>query len=154
MRWLIAALLLLAAACAAPRKGTEVSGGLQMYDGRAVPDQVSLRAAGPVRIVDIDGYLPNWRPDQAFASDSIDEFFRGERGNHFLLPGRHVIRVVGTRRGYKAEEKTMWFDGAPGGAYLVRMQPEHETRSMRFWIEDRRTGQPTGGVRGSPDEPK
>jgi hypothetical protein len=69
----------------------------------------------------------------------------------YLLPGKHTVRLRYRGKG-AAVTSNLWFVGEAGGSYLVRAAQTGD--GLKVWIEDEKSGQQTGGVRGSPDEPK
>ena len=46
----------------------------------------------------------------------------------------------------------LWLVTEAGGSYLIKAGQTGD--GLKVWIEDEKTGKPTGGVRGSADEPK
>lgn len=69
----------------------------------------------------------------------------------YLLPGKHTVRL--RYRGHGAAvTANLWFVGEAGNSYLIKAGQTGD--GLKVWIEDEKTGKPTGGVRGSADEPK
>ena len=149
MRLSISAILLFAAACSTvPEGGVEVPGGVQMYQGPFAQQQVRLQSADQwMRVRVIDGLRPIPGKDDTYVPMAIRRFQRPRERNYFLLPGKHVIGLFWSAPGYQGLTTTVWFEGEPGGTYLVRSQ--RDGMQIRFWVEDRRTGRPVGGA-GTP----
>jgi hypothetical protein len=146
MRFGIGVLFLALAGCAAPVA--------KMYDGPvlAPAQQVILR-------VDQRG--------RTFAGERVDiqlvddkktlEFGEGILSSSsgaqavYLLPGKRNVQLRYRGPG-SAVTANLWFIGEAGGSYLVKAGQTGD--GLKVWIEDEKTGKPTGGVRGSPDEPR
>jgi hypothetical protein len=65
----------------------------------------------------------------------------------FLTPGKHTLQV----QSFTAVVD-LWLVAEPGGQYLVK-SGKSTSRGVPIWIEEERTGKPTGGIKGSADEP-
>jgi len=69
----------------------------------------------------------------------------------YMLPGKHTLQLRYRGPG-AAVTAHLWLVGEAGGSYLIKAGQTGD--GLKVWIEDEKTGQPTGGVRGSADEPK
>jgi hypothetical protein len=69
----------------------------------------------------------------------------------YMLPGKHAVQLRYRGPG-AAVTANLWFVGEAGGSYLIKAAQTGD--GLKVWIEDEKTGKQTGGVRGSPDEPK
>lgn len=145
-RFPLIVLILALAGCAAPV--------VQLYQGPtlAPSQQVILRVEQRGRTfasarVDIE------MVDDKRTLDLGQEIASGSRGAQavYMLPGKHTVRARYRGPGTTAIAN-LWFVGEAGGSYLVKGGQVGD--GVKIWIEDEKTGQPTGGVRGSPDEPK
>ena len=140
-------LALTMAGCAASR--------VVMYDGaevdsskhaiiRADPEQSgrSFSTKGRIGIVRVDG-------------SSTTNFFsyaaHGWAGEVAVLPGKHEM-VVRVDYPLSYAMGLLWLVAEAGESYVVKARSKGY--SSFIWIENERTGQPTGGVSGSEDEPK
>ena len=147
MRKLLPAVFFLAlAGCSSPVK--------QMYEGPtlAPSQQVILRVEDRGRTFAgerIDIQLV----DDKRTLDIGEGIFSSSTGAQavYLLPGKHTVRARYRGKG-NAITANLWFVGEAGGSYLVKADQAGD--GLKVWIEDEKTGKPTGGVRGSPDEPK
>jgi hypothetical protein len=137
---------LLLAACAAPVA--------QMYEGptRAPSEQVVLRVEQRGRTfagerVDIQ------MVDEKRTLGTGEGILSSSSGAQaaYLLPGKHTVQLRYRGPG-SAVTANLWFVGEAGNSYLIRAGQTGD--GLKVWIEDEKTGKPTGGVRGSPDEPK
>jgi hypothetical protein len=138
--------LFLLAACAAPVA--------QMYEGptRSPSEQVVLRveqrgrtfAGERVDIQLVDDKRTLGTGEGIFSSSSGAQAV-------YLLPGKHTVRLRYRGPG-AAVTSNLWFVGEAGGSYLVRGAQVGD--GVQVWIEDEKTGNRVGGVRGSADEPK
>ena len=146
MRIGIAVLLLALAGCAAPV--------VQLYEGptKATAEHVTLRVEQRGRTfagerVDIQ------QVDDKATLGTGEGILSASTGAQavYILPGKHTVRLRYRGPG-AAVTSNLWFVGEAGGSYLVRAAQTGD--GLKVWIEDEKTGQPTGGVRGSPDEPK
>ena len=146
MRLGIMVLVVTLAACAAPV--------VQLYEGPtlASSQQVILRVEQRGRTfvgerVDIE------QVDEKNTLGTGEGILSASRGAQavYLKPGKHTARLRYRGPGSTATAN-LWFVGEAGGSYLVKGAQTNE--GVKVWIEDEKTGKPTGGVRGSPDEPK
>ena len=147
MRSLLSVVFVLAlAGCAAPV--------VQLYDGptRASAEQVVLRVEARGRTfagerIDIQ------QIDDRHTLSTGEGILSASTGAQavYLLPGKHTVRARYRGPG-TALTANLWFVGEAGGSYLVRTEKTGD--AVKVFIEDEKTGQPTGGVRGSADEPK
>lgn len=138
--------LLLLAGCAAPVA--------KMYDGPmlATSEQVIVRvdargrtfASERVDIQAVDDKQTLSMGEGIISSSSGAEAV-------YILPGKHTLRLRYRGKG-AAVTANLWFVGEKGGSYVVKATQTGD--GVKVWIEDEKTGQPTGGVRGSADEPK
>jgi hypothetical protein len=64
--------------------------------------------------------------------------------------GKHTVGVIALL-GTAFAEAELWFVAEPKGTYVLTY--DYEKRRVAFWIVDKSTGRPTGGVKGSDDEP-
>ena len=69
----------------------------------------------------------------------------------YLLPGKHTVQLRYRGPG-SAVTAHLWFVGEAGGSYLIKAGQTGD--GLKVWIDDEKTGKPTGGVSGSADEPK
>jgi len=69
----------------------------------------------------------------------------------YMLPGKHTVQLRYRGPG-AAVTAHLWLVAEAGGSYLIKAGQTGD--GLKVWIEDEKTGKPTGGVRGSPDEPK
>jgi hypothetical protein len=143
----LAILLLALAGCASPVR--------QMYEGPtlATSQQVILRVEDRGRTfagerIDIQ------QVDDRNTLDTGEGIFSSSTGAQavYLLPGKHTVRARYRKRGGTAVTANLWFVGEAGGSYIIRAGETGD--GVKVWIEDEKAGKPTGGVRGSPDEPK
>ena len=146
MRLGMMVLLLGLAACAAPVA--------KMYDGPmlAPSEQVIVRVESRGRT------FAGERVDiQAVDDKQTLSFGEGITSSSsgaeavYMLPGKHTLRLRYRGKG-AAVTANLWFVGEKGNSYLVRATQTGD--GVKVWLEDEKTGQPVGGVRGSPDEPK
>jgi hypothetical protein len=94
---------------------------------------------GTLSIVSVDG-----KPTDGFFSMMASEVA--------VLPGKHDL-VVSMAYPFSYARAKLWLVAEAGERYVVKSRsPSWNTVAM--WIENERTGQPTGGVSGSEDEPK
>lgn len=143
----LAILILALAGCASPVK--------QMYEGPtlAPSQQIILRVEDRGRTfagerIDIQ------EVDDKRTLDIGEGIFSSSTGAQavYLLPGKHTVRARYRKRGGTAVTANLWFLGEAGGSYLIKAGETGD--GVKVWIEDEKAGKPTGGVRGSPDEPK
>jgi len=138
---------LLLAACAAPV--------VQMYEGPtlAPSQQVLVRveqrgrtfASERVDIEQVDG-KPTLGTGEGILSAAT-----GAQGV-YMLPGKHTLQLRYRGPGGARVTAHLWLVAEAGASYLVKGAQMGD--GVKIWIEDEKTGQPVGGVRGSPDEPK
>ena len=70
----------------------------------------------------------------------------------YMLPGKHTLRLRYRGPGNVRVTANLWLVAEAGASYLVKATQTGD--GAKIWIEDEKTGQPVGGVRGSADEPK
>lgn len=146
MRIGIVILLLALAGCAAPV--------VKMYDGPvlAPSQQVILRVDQRGRTfagerVDIQ------QVDEKSTLSFGEGILSSSSGAQavYMLPGKHTVQLRYRGPG-AAVTAHLWLVGEAGGSYLIKAGQTGD--GLKVWIEDEKTGKPTGGVRGSADEPK
>ena len=147
MRRLLPVLVFLTlAGCASPV--------VQLYEGptRAPSEQVILRSEARGRTF-VGERIDIQQIDDRHTLSTGEGILSASTGAQavYLLPGKHTVRAR-YRGKDTALTANLWFVGEPGGAYLLRAEKTGD--AVKVFIEDEKTGKPTGGVRGSPDEPK
>lgn len=146
MRSGIVALLLALAGCAAPVA--------KMYEGPmlAPSEQVIVRVESRGRTFAserVDIQAVDDKQTLAMGEGIISSSSGAEAV--YMLPGKHTLRLRYRGKG-AAVTANLWFVGEKGSSYLVRATQTGD--GVKVWLEDEKTGQAVGGVRGSPDEPK
>lgn len=139
--------LLLLAGCAAPV--------VQVYEGptRAPSEQVIVRVEQRGRTmaserVDIE------QVDEKRTLSLGEGILSTASGAQavYMLPGKHTLQLRYRGPGGVRVTAHLWLVAEAGGAYLVKAAQTGD--GAKIWLEDEKTGQQVGGVRGSPDEPK
>jgi len=136
---LILLLALTLSGCAGPRvvmyQGPELDAGKHATI-RAIQQ---IPEDGTLSIVSVDGVR-------------TASFFSDPAGEVAVLPGKHDVVVQMVYPFSYAREK-LWLVAEAGERYVVKSRsPSWNTVAMR--MENERTGELTGGVSGSDDEPK
>jgi len=140
--------LLLALAGCAPAPVVQLYPGPTLAPSQHVVVRVDLRgrafAGERIDIQQVDG-----KPTLTFGEGIMSSSSGAEAV--YLLPGKHILQLRYRGPG-AAVTAHLWLVTEAGGSYLIKAGQTGD--GLKVWIEDEKTGKPTGGVRGSADEPK